>query len=73
MYDDAVHDELKFWGYLFDVGYTDPNSLDAFQYLSPVPTAFCAIIFACENAKNTQSSWLTDVVGKVLLCTFTKK
>lgn len=34
MYDDAVPDELKFWGYLFDVRYTDPNSLDAFQYLS---------------------------------------
>lgn len=40
--------------------------------IGPVPIVFCAIISVCENAKNTQSSWLTDVAGKVLLCTFTK-
>lgn len=40
--------------------------------IGPIPIVFCAIISDCENAKNTQSSWLTDVAGKVLLCTFTK-
>ena len=40
--------------------------------IDTVPIVFSAVISACENAKDTQSSWLTDVAGKVLVCTFTK-
>lgn len=40
--------------------------------ISTVPLVFSAVISARENAKATQSSRLTDVAGKVLVCTFTK-